>query len=99
VFVGLLDFAGPCGPVRGGSAPLRHHACAPRRFHRLVLVFSLLYLLTAQRFLLRQAMEAARSWPNTGKHSGAWHCHGSPALVRVRPWGTLADFGAVSVFN
>ena len=111
VFLGIFDFA---GPVQGALRTWWPESFTPmdvRSAPGVIIVLSLglypyVYLLTRGAFLTqgRKAMEAARSLG----------CRPVPAFFRValpmaRPWiagglmlvlmETLADFGAVSVFN
>lgn len=111
VAVGFLDYAGPLQSwiraVSGSSAwfpPIRSTGGT-------IMVLSLalypyVYLLARSAFLTqgRRALEAAQTL-GYGQHAAAWRV----ALPMARPWivagialismETLADFGAVSVFN
>ncbi|WP_338848819.1 iron ABC transporter permease [Massilia sp. W12] len=109
--VGMLDFTGPLQTWlrdelgwQGGLPPIRSRAGVA-----LVLAFSFypyIYLLARQAFASqgRRALEVGQSL-GLGPWRGFWHI----ALPAARPWiagglllvwmETLADFGAVSVFN
>jgi iron(III) transport system permease protein len=111
VFLGVFDFGGPVQSFFRTAFPGRFTPIDVRSAPGVILVLSLglypyVYLLTRGAFLTqgRKAMEAARS---LGRRPLSAFFHVS--LPMARPWiagglmlvlmETLADFGAVSVFN
>jgi len=111
VFLGVFDFGGPVQSLFRAWFPGRFTPIDVRSAPGVILVLSLglypyVYLLTRGAFLTqgRKAMEAARSLGS--RPLGAFF---RIALPMARPWiagglmlvlmETLADFGAVSVFN
>jgi len=111
IFVGFMDFTGPLQTLLRTQQGWEKTIIEVRTTPFVVLVLSLtlypyVYLLSRSAFLSqgRALMEAARSL-GVGPWAGFWRV----ALPMARPWiasglvlvlmETVADFGAVSVFN
>ncbi len=111
IFVGFMDFSGPLQTLLRTQPGWERTIIEVRTTPFVVLVLSLtlypyVYLLSRSAFLSqgRALMEAARTL-GVGPWSGFWQV----ALPMARPWiasglalvlmETLADFGAVSIFN
>jgi len=111
IFVGVMDFTGPVQSLMRTLPGLEQTIIEVRSTPYVVLVMSLtlypyVYLLSRSAFLSQgnKLMEAARTLG-----LGPWAAFFRVALPMARPWivsglalvlmETLADFGAVSIFN
>lgn len=111
IFVGVMDFTGPVQTAMRAIPGFENSIIEVRSTPFVVLVISLtlypyVYLLSRSAFLSqgRVLMEAARTLG-----VGPWAAFWRVALPMARPWivsglalvlmETLADFGAVSIFN
>ena len=111
IFLGIMDFTGPVQSLLRAVPGFEHIAIEVRSTPFVVLVLSLtlypyVYLLSRSAFLSqgRALLEAARTLGVP-----PWNAFWRVALPMARPWiasglalvlmETLADFGAVSIFN